>query len=68
MATAAPLRGLRPVRAGQVVHEKAAKAADFDALPTRHGIAESVENGLHGLFGVTLRQLCEALGQGFDEV
>jgi hypothetical protein len=51
-----------------VADRKAAKAAHFDAVALHHGLADGVEQGLDGVFGVTLRQVAEPCRKGFNEV
>ena len=50
------------------VDRKAAKAADFDAMPLGQRFRHGVQNGLDRKFGITLRKLTEALSQAGNQV
>src|SRR5690606_23575816 len=50
------------------VDGKAAEPTDLDAVALDQSLAHGVENGLDGKLGVTVRELAEAAGKGFDEV
>ncbi|MPM68801.1 hypothetical protein SDC9_115735 [bioreactor metagenome] len=47
---------------------EAAKAANFDPMTAHQRVADCVENGFDGDFGIALRQLREAGGQFLNKV
>ena len=55
--TAAPVRGLRPTRAGRCLHEKRAKSPEFDPVAPRQGRGDFVEDRRYDPLDVTLIQM-----------
>ena len=51
-----------------VVDGKTAKATDFNAIAAHECIADGVQQGFDGVFGVAVRELAEAGGKLFDEI
>jgi hypothetical protein len=51
-----------------MVDGEAAKAAYLYPVTAHQGIAHGVKNGLDGVFGVSVGQLAETVGQFFNKV
>ena len=52
--TWAPVRGLRPVRAGRCLTEKAPKPRNSTRSPLRHGAGDLAEDGVDDVLDVAL--------------
>jgi hypothetical protein len=57
-----------PHARGPVVDREAAKAAYLNPVTAHQSIADRVKNGLDGVFGVSVGQLAETVGQFFNKV
>ncbi len=51
-----------------VVHRKAAKAPDLDAVSAHQGVAHGIQDGLDREFCIAVGELTKAFGQLFNEV
>ena len=50
------------------IDREATEAANFDAMPAHQCVGHGFENGLHGMLGVTVRELAETRGEFFNQI